>query len=330
MPLIFAVDFFAPISKFLSEVALKLLEANMYMIHNAPDPNVMSVWFISKYSSASAIALYLMVPIVLAATFGVILRGSLAGLFHTYVIGTAVAIFGSMVALSVVTICIAIDAEMVEAITNGPLGTTENVRHFTDALANSSGANEAGAVADPGTTTRKIFSPILYALCMIVMIVGCLFMLLELVFRQVMIYMSVLFLPLSFAAYIWGPIRIWLYMLAEICVSMIFAKFIVAAIAGFGFQALAIFFVGDNSAALGAGSGENVTGSGQWGLLVGGAFTLFAACCAIPALIAFVMQPTHAVLQRKAVWGQLPMSNKNTYARRLLGSGRALLFPRKN
>lgn len=314
-------DIFSITSKLLSTISAALLTVCMNMVYNAPDANVMNMWFIGKYSTMYKMAMLMMVPIVLAATVGIILRGSLLGLFRTFVIGTAVAVFGSAVALSVVTICIEIDNDLVQAVTHGELGTIENVNRLNDALSQAHTETDIpiGVDANVDTSLRKVVMPALQAVFMLIMIPCCLFMWFELVFRQVMIYMAVLFLPMSFAAYLWGPIRIWLYMLAEICVTMIFAKFIIAAIAGFGFQAVTVAFVGD------AKNGANVTGSEQWGLFMGGTLVLFAACVAVPALIAFVMQPTHAILQRKQVGGFMPTSNKNTYARGLLQSGLRVL-----
>ena len=57
-----------------------------------------------------------------------------------------------------------------------------------------------------------------------------LFLVLEMFFRNVMIYMAVLFIPFSLAAFIWGPIRVWFYNLCELVTTMVFAKFVIAAV----------------------------------------------------------------------------------------------------
>ncbi len=324
-PLLIA-DIFEWLGRALASIAQALLKANMNLIKSAPDPQIhvslpnspsqamtTAAWFGEQYEAMARVAFVLLVPIVIAAVIGLIMRGDLFQLIRTVIIGTAVAIFGTFAALSVIGMCINVNNEMTEALISGPRGAEASISRYLDAM-NATSGNSLGEVAlNDG---RKVGLSLGGIIVYLITIVGCLFLWVEMIFRQLMIYLGVLFLPFAFAAYIWGPLRIWLYMLAEICVTMVFAKFIIAAVVTFGFQAITVGAVGD------AVGDTNVATTAGFGLMLAGALVIFAACFAVPTIIAFVMQPTHAILQRKQVWSMMPTSSRNMYGRSILHSGR--------
>lgn len=280
------------------------------LIKDAPDPQIDTVWFRQEYTAVFKIGLYLMVPMVLAATIGLIIRGSLFHVFRTYVLGVGVAVLGGAVSLSVLALCLEINNDLTEAVTKGPLGVQGSMDQFLLALQNMQvGFTDEGIIMALG----QAGTPLFFIIILNLLLIFALFLWVELIFRQVMLYVAILFLPLAFVAYVWGPIRIWLYMLAEICVTMIFAKFIIAVTAGFGLRAV-FAFAGDGSS--GTIQTADTSMSLMW--LFGGLLVMFVACFAVPAVIAFVMQPTHDILRRKQVTSMSPWSSRSAYGYSLM------------
>ena len=222
-------DFWPTLTEWMIDAVLDCLDAMMSMIQNAPEPDVTrgNVWFIEQYGMVYQMALLLIVPLALVATISALLKGGIAELLKTYLIGIPVAVLGTVVALSVITFMLKID------------------QSFTDALLAQLSLDYAvfvDAVANTQTDTEDLGSLFLLCLIFLFMTLSVMFVWLELIFRAIAIYLAVLFLPLGFAAYIWRGSRSWYSRLARMIVGLVMMKFLIVAALAFGFGAVRYAF----------------------------------------------------------------------------------------
>jgi hypothetical protein len=259
------------------------------MIKNSPEPHVLEGWFGGEYGVMFRMALLLLVPIIFAATTGALLNGGLQQLLRTYLFALPIGVFGGVAALALVDICVQIDNVMTKWVMDmsGP-----KILQFREALQ----ADDDGIGGTIGSFVQFIlFLSTLLSAALIV---------LEMLFRNVMIYMAVMFIPLSLVAYIWGPVRVWFYNLCELIITMIFAKFVIAVVSSFGFIA-----VGYGSLAF-----RDDGNAQQLGLMIGGVVVLFIAAWAGPVLITYIMAPNHDILSRQKVQQLLPGNHDRYFA----------------
>jgi hypothetical protein len=355
----------------LQEATAGILGMVINLIVLAPDPTLKAAWFRGEFGVVMQVAMYLMVPIIFAATIGALMRGGLQQVLRTYLWALPIGIFGGVAAIAIIDIAIKVDHELTLAVfgitqdANGEQhvmdsGSIKTIQSFYDQMANSVKAADAADLAeneriraeaaaqgkticndigngappiDPATgvpmnpniprgdcimlenvsgTANQVNATgwsLTQVLCMFVLLVLLFFLLIETFFRQVMIYMGALFIPFSLAAFIWGPIRVWFYNLCELIITMVFAKFVIAAIMSFGFTAMAY----------GLNGGESFS-SFNLGLVMGALVVMTIACMSGPALVTFVMAPSHSILSFKAAKQVTPWNHDRKFAGSLFKS----------
>lgn len=286
--------------------AVWLVQFVFWMVREALEPDLKEAWFRGQFSLSMRVSVYLLVPLVMVATIQAIGKGSMHALVRTYLVALPVAILGGVVAISFASLLQSIDLALVDAVSKN---TQSQMHKFYDALTgmvdtvgkSKGGASEAamaGAVQGPIVLQIMVF---------LLLILASFILVIELIFRQVMIYLAMVCIPLAFAGFVWTATRKWLIDSIEIAVTMIFAKFFVAGTLGIGF----IMVV--------ASTGANaVDGGGGWantGLLISGVVVVVMACVAAPAVLTFVMAPRHDIASRKQFGQMTPMNSDRTYVR---------------
>ncbi|MGI8808576.1 MAG: hypothetical protein ACR2KK_12160 [Acidimicrobiales bacterium] len=130
---------------------------------------------------------------------------------------------------------------------------------------------------------------------------------LELLVRQAAIYLTVLFLPIGFATYIWPVLSVWLRRLVEVIVALVLSKLVIVAALSLAGSALA---AQEGLAALVGGAG----------MLLLAAFAPFALFKLIP-IASMAATASLEGQGRRAVRAGVPRSSSVFYARQLTGSG---------
>jgi hypothetical protein len=317
---IFAFEFspYDAIARKLQEATADILGFAINMIILAPDPTLKAAWFRGEYGIVMQVAMYLMVPIIFAATIGALMRGGLQQVLRTYLWALPIGVFGGVVAIAIIDIAIKIDHELTLAvfgITIGPdgqervsdSGSIATIQSFYDQMAGT--VKKDTPTGSTGAEVNGTLWSLTQLICIFVLLILLFFLVIEMFFRQVMIYMGALFIPFSLAAYIWGPIRVWFYNLCELIVTMVFAKFIIASIMSFGFTAMAYGLNGGGSF-----SSFNI------GLVMGALVVMTIACMSGPALVSFVMAPSHSILSFKAAKQVTPWNHDRKFAGQLFKS----------
>ncbi len=274
-----------------------LLAATLSLVLSTSEPNVGYAWFKDQYRLMVGIGSLMTIPVAMIATITAVAKGGLRLVLRTYLIGFPVAILGSTAAIAMIALAQAIDVNLTNAVTE--VATTNYKQYYDSIIVVDLDALDLGAL-------------LAGAVVSLFMIIGLIFLWMEMFLRQLVIYLSVLFLPFGFAMFTWSGTRRWLTSLIELILTAIFAKFVIIAILGFGF-----------SAVFNGGTLNNVSSdSWEWvGMLTFGGLVIFLACIAMPALITWVMGPGVALASRKEVVAKTPLSvgTGRTAARQAIG-----------
>jgi MFS family permease len=296
----FSFNLFLDVAELCQKAVVGLLGAAINLILISPDPSLNAAWYRGEYSVVLQISLWLLIPIIFAATIGALMRGGLQQVLRTYCWALPIGIFGGVVTIALVDLAIKLDNEMTVWVFSN---TKETVQSFYDSMNKTAGDQ---GIKTAGTSYADADWSFVQMICMVFFLFLLLFLVLEMFFRNVMIYMAVLFIPFSLAAYIWGPIRVWFYNLCELVTTMVFAKFVIAAILSFGMTAMAYATTGN-----GTYSAANLT------MVFGSLVVMGIACISGPVIVTYVMSPSHSILSFKAAKQITPWNHDRKFAGQL-------------
>lgn len=300
----------------LAEVCMEMLRVVLDVINNTPEADIGADFFQEQYQKVVRFGTLTTIPIALVATISALLRGGLPQVLRVYLYGLPVAILGSSVVITIIGIMQAINKSLVSAVSGN---LVENMDGFYAALSQQAAVDPGSCVL--GTTVGDCNGALGIVLINIVvmffMLIGTVFIWLELLFRNVVIYLSVLFLPLGFAAFVWSPLRRWLFHGFEIVVMTIFGQAVAVIVLAFGFAA---FNAGLGSAVPEPGGAVNV------GTLLTGTILLFVAATAAPALVVFALAPRHDPTEagRRAVGSATPLAASSGAQGAVIGAARGV------
>jgi hypothetical protein len=167
-------------------------------------------WFERREEAMADVALFLVLPMVLAATIGAIIRQDPKRLVRIYAVGIPLAGTATIVALALVSEAVAVVDAMCTAITSG-----HNVYR---PITNIDG--------DMGKHTVPVVVAILVAG---VVVVAGMMLWLELILRSVIVDITVFFLPLALAAIVWPATAQIAKRFIEVLVAVIGSKFVIVA-----------------------------------------------------------------------------------------------------
>jgi hypothetical protein len=279
-------------SSVLKAVGDGLFQAASYVLGHLIDliltsagPDLGAKWFVHEMTLMRQVMLAVVLPILMAATIGPVLRQDGRRLFRVWGIGLPLALFAGLA---------------------GSQFTGWGLR-WTDALcglflggeSKALAAQFTHAVTNSAVTAAPLFVQMLVAA---LTLSGAVLVWLELVVRSAGVYVTTFFMPLVLVAYIWPATAGMAKRALEILVSLILAKFVIVACLSLGAAAL-------------AGSGVDSAVSGAGILLMAG-FAPFALlrlapiveASAIAHLEGLSRRPARAAMQATAAAGAHPVT----------------------
>ncbi|HET7486651.1 MAG TPA: hypothetical protein VFJ85_01895 [Acidimicrobiales bacterium] len=223
-------------------------------------------WYAERYRDMALVALGLFVPLLILAVLHGVLTSSPAILWRA-VANLPVATLGTAGAV---------------VVTQALLGATDAAAAF---VGRGLGADSGNALSGVSATLTKVAVALPGPGLLGAVLLGlfCAFaafvVWLELVVREAAVYLTVAFLPLGFATYIWPALSAWLRRLVEVVVALVLAKLVIVAALALATLALAAQ----------EGLGALVAGAGMLLLAAFAPFTLFklipvASMAAVSAL----------------------------------------------
>jgi hypothetical protein len=181
-------------------------------------------WFTGQYRLMRIIGLFILVPMMMLVIIQSVIRGSLFFLLRAVLIMLPTAVIGSVVLFTVVQIMSNVVDDMALYIANHTLnGPAQFGRQFIDAMAQLD-ADSYG--------TFTVFWFLLLLLSMIIIF-------LELMLRQIGIYLTLLFIPLGFATMVYPPTMRWLKRGITLTLALLVMKVFITAALSMGYAALA-------------------------------------------------------------------------------------------
>lgn len=251
----------------LRDAVIWLFDSVMDFLQNAPEPEFTGpqAWINGQYDIALEIGLWMLVPFVAAATIQAFFKGGINEVLKLYLLGMPVAVIGGAVAL--------VFAQFLVLITNDICGL-----FYAEMNSNFQTHMESLRAMDAGAQIDGLFMQGLFFLAMFI---GLIVLFIELIIRNVAIYLSVLFIPMALAAWVWEPTRPWLARIIQSVAILIIAKFVIVATLSFSFAIIAN--LSDGTAEMNGAQGFSV-------LLLSIA-ALFMSTVAAPLIIGFVLRP---------------------------------------
>ncbi|HEY5317251.1 MAG TPA: hypothetical protein VIJ20_04680 [Solirubrobacteraceae bacterium] len=187
-------------------------------------PDLGEPWFKSTYVHIGAIATLLTLPFLFAAAVQALMRSDLAMLVR--------ATFGYL-PLAVISIVVA------SRVTTLLLEASDSVSH---AIERAAGGAATAFLVKTSTSLGGLGaidgSPFVAFLVGFFVVAGALVLWLELLLREVAVYVIVLSLPLVFAAFVWPARRVWAIRAVEMLVALILSKIAMVAVLALGAGAL--------------------------------------------------------------------------------------------
>jgi hypothetical protein len=255
------------------------------MVLSSADPNLGGRWFATEMVLMRQVVLVVVLPVLMAATIGPVLRQDGRRLFRVWGVGLPMAVFAGLA---------------------GSQFTGWGLR-WTDALCGLFLGRNSGALAgqflhamgSSAVSDSPLFVQMLVAA---LTLSGAVLVWLELVVRSAGVYVTTFFMPLVLVAYIWPATASMAKRALEILVSLILSKFVIVACLSLGSAAL-------------AGSGVDSAVSGAAILLLAGfaPFTLLRLAPIVEASVIAHMEglsrrPVRAAVQATASAGAHPIT----------------------
>lgn len=251
-------------------------------------------WFLERYDDMALVALGLFAPmLILAVLHGVFVASG--ALVWRAVANLPVAALGTAAAVVVVEALLAATDNASSFVARNLAADSENFLSGITSLLISPALLGHGKVTAFGVVLMAVF-----------MAFAAFVVWLELVVREAAVYLTVAFLPLGFATYIWPALSSWLRRLIEVIVALVLSKLVIVV-------ALSI-------------AGSALAAQEGFAALVGGAGMLLLAAFAPFALFRLIPVASMATLSslegqgRRAARAAAPRMSSVFYARQLSGS----------
>jgi hypothetical protein len=194
------------------------------LLGKTTDPELGTAWFSTTYLHMAAIATLLTLPFLFAAVVQALMRSDLAMLARAAFAYLPLAMLAIFIAVRVTTLLLAAADSLSGVIEQAAGG---QATHFL-----------VKASLILGALTALTHSPFVAFLIGFFVAAGALALWLELVLREVAVYVIVLTLPLVFAALVWPARRTWAIRAVELLMALILAKLAIVAVLALGAGAL--------------------------------------------------------------------------------------------
>jgi len=223
------------------------------LILDSTGPQLGATWFGTEMHLMEQISLLVVLPILMAATVGPVLRQDLRRLLRVWGLGLPLAVFAGLAASQIAAWGLA----ATDALCSLVLGP-----HSATMAGQFDGAMGNGILASAPIFVQMMLDAL--------MAVGAILVWLELVLRSAGVYVATFFMPLALVGYIWPATAGMARRSIEILISLILSKFVIVASVSLGLAAL-------------ANGGLDATVSGA-GILLIAAFAPFALLRLAPVI----------------------------------------------
>lgn len=261
-------------------------------------------WFLEHYDKMAVIALSVFAPMLMLAVLHAVFSQSF-GLLGRALVNLPIAAVGTAAAVAIVALFLGATDQASSFLASGLGADSENF--LTGIVATL--VNPVAVMASSGAA--GLFGVALLALFMAF---AAFVVWLELLVREAAIYLTVLFLPIGFATYIWPALSAWLRRLVEVIVALVLSKLVIVAALAVAGSALA---AQEGLAALVAGAG----------MLLLAAFAPFALFKLIPIASMAAISSLEGQ-GRRGARAAVPRASTMFYARQLSGAGHRSASPR--
>ena len=203
------------------QAATWLVQQVFTLIEQSTTPNVASSWFVPEVQLMEQVGGLVILPVLMLATIGPVLRQDGRRLARVWGIGLPVAIFAGFAASELTGVAIQATDYLSEAAV-GP---------SPDALSQAF----VHAASSSAVAAAPLFVQILLAG---VTVVGAMTIWLELTLRSAGIYLATFFMPVVLVAYIWPSTAELARRGVQVLASLVLSKFVIVASLGLGFAAV--------------------------------------------------------------------------------------------
>jgi hypothetical protein len=206
----------------LDDAANWLVAQVIGLITNSASPQMGARWFATEMRLMEQIVLVVVLPVLMAATIGPVLRQDGRRLMRVWAVGLPLSLLAGLAASQV---------------TGWGLAATDALSSVVLGHHDSSLAGQFGDAMGHGV----LASAPLFVQMMVAMLVavGALLVWLELVLRSAAVYVATFFMPLALVGYIWPATAGMARRSVEILASLILSKFVIVASVSLGLAALA-------------------------------------------------------------------------------------------
>lgn len=212
----------------------------MDMIGESTTPHLGAGWFTAEIGRMHQVALLVLLPVLMAATIGPVLRQDGRRLARVWGIGLPLALLAGFAGSQVAGLAVAATDELCAVLT-GPHSATLG-RQFSGAMSNR-------LVADEPYFVQMVLAGLTVA--------GTVMVWLELMVRSAAVYVATLFMPLALVGYVWPASASVARRAIELLVSLVLSKLVIVACLSLGLAAM-------------SGTGIDATMSGAAILLLAG------------------------------------------------------------
>jgi hypothetical protein len=178
-------------------------------------------WFVARSAVMIQLMEFVVLPLLLAATIGPVLRQDLRRLARVWGVGLPVALLVGLSGAQFTQLAMAATDSLCQAIVGDPRATL-----------GGSFRGLATALVMPGAPQ------LVAAAISLLLIAGAVLLWLELIVRAAAIYVAVFFMPLALACYVWPATMAIAKRTVELLVALILSKFVIVATLTLGVAAL--------------------------------------------------------------------------------------------
>lgn len=241
------------LTKFLADGAIWLTGKAVNSINESVKPELGADWFQERYKVMLGLAALVMVPMLMMSVIRAVMQQDLNQLLKSFLMYLPIAILIMFIATQIVQASLVVTDGLSDAVSKN-IGN--DVSAFYSSINDKLSSFSLGA---PGLPLFGVF------IVSVLLILGALFVWIELLVRSAAVYVAVLFLPLVLAALVWPAASKWCRRLVETLAAVIVSKFIIVAV-----LALA-------AAALNAGAAPTTEDAGFGTVMSGSVLMLLAA-----------------------------------------------------
>jgi hypothetical protein len=215
-----ASGFFDVLKSSLSDAADWMVGHVIDLVNTTTAVRLTSGWFPGSFASMRDIALLVILPILMAASVGPVLRQDLRRLFRVWGIGLPVAVLSGLAGVQFVQLGLLVTDQMCLAVSGD-------------------GKALSGQFSSLMVSSLLGGAPVIVGMLVsCLLIVGTLLVWLELVLREASVYLAAFFMPLALVAFIWPATAGIAKRTIELLTALILSKFVIVAALTLGLAAV--------------------------------------------------------------------------------------------